>query len=270
MQQLVRLGSVHLALAMLAPAVGARAGAQSGAPNAAAFEQALDRRLQQLKPDGMSERNVRFEAVQAGRPSGGSYPFRATLTIRDYGPGYPANHFYGQTCIARMVEQTFTLAPNALGGWDVEGRMTPGTSERTCTPNPAAGVSSVPLTQVAGSPAQSGGTAPAPAPTAAPAAAAAGASAGAVAEGAYECWANGQARPLLNFIVRGGGRYVGADGTAGTYRLDPSTSRITFSGGALDGVMPDGFSAVYGAPRGRPTVSFRGRGGGEAAFCQKS
>lgn len=90
-----------------------------------------------------------------------------------------------------------------------------------------------------------------------------------MAEGAYECWANGAARPLLNFTVRGGGRYVGTDGAVGAYRLDPSTARLTFAGGALDGVMPDGFSALYAVRQGRPTVSFRGRGGGEAAFCEK-
>lgn len=30
------------------------------------------------------------------------YPFSVTGLIRDYGPGCPANRFYGDTCIGRM------------------------------------------------------------------------------------------------------------------------------------------------------------------------
>jgi hypothetical protein len=32
--------------------------------------------------------------------------------------------------------------------------------------------------------------------------------------------------------------------------------------------LPDGFTTKYYEPKGRPTVSFRGRDGGEASFCE--
>jgi hypothetical protein len=253
------------ALPLASLLVAAPAAAQPAAPNAATLEQALDRKLQKLKPSGMTERNVLFQAVRAGSGGAGGYPFQVTLLIRDYGPGYPSNRYYGETCVAHMDQQIFTLVPDGFGGWDVQGRLTPDMESRTCKANPAAGASSMPLAQLTGTPAPSG-DAVAPAP-AAPGVAAGSSSE--IAQGAYECWANGEARPLMNFTVRGGGLYVGSDGARGAYRVDPSTSRVLFAGGALDGVMPPGFFAVYHAPGGRPTVSFRGRSGAEAAFCQR-
>ena len=253
-----------LALSFVSLVVGPPAAAQPGAPNATTLEQTLERKLQKLKPSGMTERDVLFQAVRAGSGGAGGYPFQVTLLIRDYGPGYPSNHYYGETCVAHMDAQVFTLVPDGFGGWDVQGRLTPDMSNRSCKPNPSAGATSIPLAQLAGTAAPSG-QAVSPPPASPPAAA----SAGAVAEGAYECWANGEARPLMNFTIRGGGQYVGTDGARGAYRLDPSTMRVTFAGGALDGVMPPGFYAVYHVPSGRPTVSFRGRSGAEAAFCER-
>jgi hypothetical protein len=166
-----------------------------------------------------------------------------------------------------MENELFTLEPDGFGGWSVQGRMTPDLSRTTCKANPSAGASSMPLAGLAGTPAGQaarGVEALAAAPTPAPRA-----GNGGVAEGAYECWANGEARPLMNFSIRGASQYVGSDGKSGAYRLDPATTRLTFTGGALDGIMPAGFSAVYHVPQGRPTVSFRGRSGAEAAFCEK-
>jgi hypothetical protein len=94
-------------------------------------------------------------------------------------------------------------------------------------------------------------------------------SGGGVALGSYKCWSNGQARAFLNFTASAGGKYIGADGKAGTFSLDASSQRITFKGGALDGAMPAGFFAIYHEPQGRPTVSFRSERNSEAAFCQK-
>ena len=88
--------------------------------------------------------------------------------------------------------------------------------------------------------------------------------------GSYECWANGQARMLLNFSIRSNTQYTGSDGQAGSYSLDSNTGRVTFRGGALDGVMPKGFFAVYHAPKGMPTLSFRNSGGSEVSFCEKA
>jgi hypothetical protein len=90
-----------------------------------------------------------------------------------------------------------------------------------------------------------------------------------VAEGSYECWAWGQARMGMNFTVKPGGRYVDSEGRAGTYHFDAPSQRITFKGGILDGVLGTGFYAIYYAPNGRPTVSFRNKKGDEDQFCER-
>jgi hypothetical protein len=237
-------------------------------PTVDTLKQVLEKRLQSLKPGGMTERNVLFQVVRPGTPNAGSYPFQVTAIVRDYGPGYPANRFYGETCVGRMNQWVFTLAPDAFGGWQVDGRMTVSLGpDLECKKNPAAGVSSIPLSSLSGSPAPAGAIGPSPAANA-PAATAARSGQG-VAQGAYECWANGEARMLLNFTVTGNGRYKDSEGASGSFTMDPATTRIVFKGGMLDGVMPAGFYAVYHEPKGTPTVSFRNAGGSEASFCEK-
>jgi hypothetical protein len=90
-----------------------------------------------------------------------------------------------------------------------------------------------------------------------------------VAAGPYECWANGQARARMNFTVRDGSHYAGSYEGTGTFSFDAATTRITFKGGSLDGVMPDGWYAIYHAVRGRPTISFVSEAGAAATFCEK-
>jgi hypothetical protein len=90
-----------------------------------------------------------------------------------------------------------------------------------------------------------------------------------VAAGPYECWANGQARTRMNFTVRDGSHYAGSYEGTGTFSFDAATTRITFKGGSLDGVMPDGWYAIYHAVRGRPTISFVSEAGAAATFCEK-
>lgn len=106
---------------------------------------------------------------------------------------------------------------------------------------------------------------PASAPSAAPPDAAVPSE---VRTGNYECWAFSSARMDLNFEVTGPGRYIAAaDGSEGTFSLDAGTGQIRFTG-YLGDAMPDGFTAIYHEPRGTPTVSFRGRSGAEASFCE--
>ena len=93
----------------------------------------------------------------------------------------------------------------------------------------------------------------------------------AVAPGNYECWAHGSARMLLNFKVTGKDRYTDPDGKVrGSFTYSAGTGAITFKGGHLDGVMPNGFTSIYHELKGKPTVSFRGRGGAEASFCERA
>jgi hypothetical protein len=237
-------------------------------PTADTLKQVLTAKLKKLTPGGTTERTVLYQEVRAGAGTPGSYPFQVTALVHDYGPGYPKNHYYGQTCVGHFDKVTFTLSRNEFGDWDVQGAMTPPMSTQQCKPNTAEGVSSIPLSTLTGAQAPAGNPLSAPAPAASASAASQSASAGAVKTGSYECWANGQARMLLNFTIRGAGQYTGSDGKAGTFSIDPNTGRIKFKGGALDGVMPEGFYAIYHVPQGRPTVSFRSPSGSEASFCQ--
>ena len=88
------------AIAVVAFGIMLRAG--TPAPSVDTLKQVLNKRLQSLRPDGMTERNVLFQEVRAGSPAPGSYPFQVTAVIRDYGPGYPANRYYGETCVSRL------------------------------------------------------------------------------------------------------------------------------------------------------------------------
>lgn len=88
-------------------------------------------------------------------------------------------------------------------------------------------------------------------------------------QGAYECWSGGSARMMLNFTVQAGSQYIDSEGKRGSFSVDPGSSRVTFRGGLLDGGIPAGMYAVYHEPKGRPTLSIRGRDGGEALFCEK-
>ena len=90
-----------------------------------------------------------------------------------------------------------------------------------------------------------------------------------VPQGQYQCWSSNRANLTLNFTIAGGNRYTGYNGSQGTFSFDAGSTRITFRGGSLDGVLPAGFYAIYHTPQGRPTVSFRNVSGNEAAFCQK-
>jgi hypothetical protein len=240
-------------------------------PDIAEFERALDHRLQGLRPEGTTERNVRFIAALAGKPTGSSFPFRATLVIRDYGPGYPRNRYYGETCVGQLNEVVYTMEPDAFGGWNVQGQMVPDLAQKVCKENPSEGASSQPVDALSGSPAPAASTTPAPpAPGGAGPGTSAGRAqpAGSMATGPYLCWANGEAREFMNFTVTGPGAYVGTDGKRGTFALD-ANSHVTFHGGAMDGALPDGFFALYHAPQGRPTLSIQSPRGAEAVFCQR-
>src|SRR5689334_13628589 len=89
-----------------------------------------------------------------------------------------------------------------------------------------------------------------------------------VAMGSYECWANGQARMLLNFKIKSASQYTGSDDKPGNFTYNTASGAIAFKGGSLDGVMPEGYVSIYHEPKGLPTVSFRSPRGSEVSFCQ--
>lgn len=124
-------------LALIALVTPASAADQPTVDN---LKQALEARLQKLRPQGHSERNVIFQEVKVG--SSGT-AFQVTALVRDYEPGYPPNNYFGNTCIGKFDKEVFRMAKDEFGEWQVQGRLTP--PEKECKPNPSAGTSSIPL-----------------------------------------------------------------------------------------------------------------------------
>jgi len=209
-------------------------------PDTSAFETAMEQRLQKLKPGDYTERNVHFVSVEQGKEQGGAYAFRATIAIRDYGPGYPANRYYGQTCVGKLVDQVYWMSPDGFGGWKVEGAMTPDTAHRTCKNNPAAGASSMPVEALEGKPARMADASTSRAPSsdaAAPVRARNSGGSGTITSGEWACYgAGGRALIGLGFRVNPDGTYTDLDGKSrGRYAADASSGTLTFTGGHLGG-----------------------------------
>jgi hypothetical protein len=200
-------------------------------PTVEQFKQVLEMKLQKLKPEGTTVRTVLFQDVIPGKPKGGSYPFQVTAVIHDYGPGFPKNRYYGETCVGKMDKWKFDLMPDDFGGWTVQGRMTvPG----ECKKNPSEGVSAIALASLPGKPA--GKAASADAQGTAPAAPAAGDS-GNLYLGEYACYGTGGTLlAAMGFHLKPGGKYHDLDGGgAGTYNYNARQGTISFRGGFLDG-----------------------------------
>jgi hypothetical protein len=206
----------------------ATACAAAGGPDVETFKQVLEKRLLKLRPDGFTERNVLFQDVRQGTPNGETYPFQATVVIRDYGLGYPANRYYGTTCVGKMDAWKFQVMRDDFGGWDVQGAMTVTLAQgHECKPNPSAGVSSIPLAGLAGAPAPQGPVASAGPPPRN--------SAGSLPMGEWGCHGTGN-RILLVFNLLANGTYLdGFKKAAGAYRYDSAAGTITFDGGFMGG-----------------------------------
>lgn len=228
----------------------------ASSPTTDTVKQVLTQRWMSLRPAWAAERNVLFEEVRAAGHGSDSWTFRVTASVRDYGKGYPTNHYYGQTCVGRFENAEFVLHSNGAQ-WNADGAFTAPSSQ--CQPNPSDGVSSIPLQTLQGSAASNG-------PVAAPPAAH---RSGGVAEGPYECWSGSEAQGTLNFTILTGGRYRDSSGKAGAFAFTPADRHIAFHGGSLDGGFPAGDYSIYYEPQGVPTVSIRNAGGDEIAFCQK-
>ncbi len=187
--------------------------------------QALDKAWIKLTPDGMTERNVLFESIEAGQPNGETYPFRVTVTIRDYGPGYPPNSYFGQTCVTKIPAEPYRLTRDAFGDWQVQGRMNVFAPGDRCEENPAEGATSIALDSLPGEPASA-------TPAAAPRALAP--EERAVVTGDWSCSGNGQV--LFGFALDPDGSYRDGDGNpAGSFAFDPMAATISFTGGPFDG-----------------------------------
>jgi hypothetical protein len=204
-------------------------------PNVETLKQVLSQRLQKLLPEGFTERQVLFQQVVAGSTGD---TFQVTAVIRDYGPGYPANHYYGSTCIGQMNKRVFVMTKDDFGGWTVEGAMTVSLSDgQQCNPNPSAGASSFPLSSLRGTPAHAENM-PAPSEIVQ---AQAGSSGASLSPGQWACYGSGGRLLIgLGFIAQANGVYTDLDRkTRGSYTIQGGT--ITFRGGHLDKMIGENY-----------------------------
>lgn len=214
---------------LAAAAVLGACGSSSAAPGVDELKLALETRLQKLKPQGFQERTVLYQEVTPSGSSGGRYGFKVTLTLHDYGMGYPANRYWGQTCVGKMDKWPFELMPDGAGGWQVQGRLT--ITDNVCKNNPAEGASAMPLAGLTGKRLDPSTVASAKSPVAS------GGVGGGVNLGQWACYGSGSRLMAgMGFVLKAGGKYTDSDGgRAGSYQHDAAKASITFSGGFLDG-----------------------------------
>ncbi len=74
-----------------------------------------------------------------GTSNGGYYPFKVTTYMHDCGAGYPANRYYGQTCLRKMEAWKFDMRKDDFGEWIVQGRFTVMGEDAVCKENPSEG-----------------------------------------------------------------------------------------------------------------------------------
>ena len=251
------LAGAAVALALAFALAASLACSAQGGPTSDEFKQVLNKKLQALLPTGMTERNVLFQDLKAGAKNGGTYLFMVTALVRDYGPGYPPNHYYGSTCVQRFENAQFSMYRNGFGQWDIDGALNPPAATGQCKDNPAEGVSSMPVSSLNGT----------LAPTGEPAAATS-TDAGSIKAGQYACWASSTPQSGLNFKITSSSSYIGSDSKPGSYTLDSGTGQVTFKSGSLAGAMSAGYHWTYDIPGGRPTASLRDAGNREVLYCQ--
>jgi len=230
--------------AILLGILASAAALAAGAINVDAFKQLANKRLMALKPAEAAERQVLFQDVRPAGVNGNIYKFEASILVRDYDPGFPRNRYYGQTCVGKIQNATFTVSLNNAGEWQAEGVMTP--PVRDCKPNPAQGVTSVPLASLPGTPAPGG------LPAGPGAGAAAQGKVGGLPMGEWACYRGGRTVVIAyGFKLQAGGTYTDLDNkTRGTYQV--SADSVTFRGGHLDGQVakrtgPNEIGLVNGA-----------------------
>jgi len=213
---------------LMAGAVLSACGSSSAAPGAEDLKRALEAQLQKLKPQGFQERTVLYEEVTPSGSSNGRYGFKVTLTIHDYAKGYPANRYWGQTCVGKMDKWPFELVADGSGGWRAQGRLT--ITNNVCKNNVSEGTSIMPVTGLPGKRFDPSAGAGVKSPVAA------GAGGGA-SPGEWACYGSGgRLMAGMGFVLKPGGKYTDTDGgRSGSYQHDAASATIRFSGGFLDG-----------------------------------
>lgn len=199
-------------------------------PSTDVFKEAFVKRLQELRPDGYERRTVKLVQVTPGKTISGTTSFKVTAYIHDYDEGYPPNNYYGQTCLGKMDNQVFTMHKDDFGEWVVQGAFT--ASNDICKTNPSQGVESQPLSEVPGTIYEIGKNAAAkekPVNNTN--------NKSVLYIGEYAAYGTGNRLMAgMGMTLTTGNRYYDLDKKrGGTYKYDPQTGTITFSGGFLSG-----------------------------------
>ncbi len=202
-----------------------------GQPGVEEFKKVFEAQLQKLKPTGFTKRSVVFKNVVKGTSNGGVHTFKVQAYVHDYGPGYPSNRYYGQSCLGYMDGWKFDMKKDEFGDWIVQGRFTVTDSE--CRDNPAEGQEAIPLSGVPGKPyVANQETSPVQTSTNVK-----NAPASKLYIGEYASYGTGNRLMAgMGFILKSNGRYTDVDNErGGSYIYNAKLATITFKGGFLDG-----------------------------------
>ena len=205
----------------------APARASSGAPpTIREFMRVLDVQIQRTKPREVFQRTIVFDDVRAGDSEGNAFPFTVSATVHDYNPGYSPSHYYGRTCITRIIGARYVMRRDQLGEWVVE-RKSP-TPEPVCSDNPADGKSAYPLDSLRGT--RVGTSAPLP-----PLMTKKQVNVN-LRLGEYACtWPGGRLASQMKFRLNADRTYTDLEGKrGGTYVFVQLEGTLHFKGGFLD------------------------------------
>jgi hypothetical protein len=204
-------------------------------PTVEQFKQQFYTQMQKLKPSDVTRRNVSFVEVVKGSPNGGYFPFKVTVYVHDYSPGYPANHYYGKTCVQKLEGLKYDMLKDNFGGWNIQGKFTASLDDTKCANNPSQGAEAIPLASVQGTvyhAAQINQTS-SNAALQKPAAS----KNGDLYVGEYACYGTGSRLMAgMGFTLKPNGTYVDLDNKrGGAYTYNAQKATISFSGGFLSG-----------------------------------
>jgi hypothetical protein len=204
-------------------------------PTVEQFKQQFYAQMQKLKPSDVTRRNISFVEVVKGSPNGGYYPFKVTAYVHDYSPGYPANHFYGQTCVRKFDGLKYDMLKDNFGGWNIQGKFTASLDDTKCANNPSQGAEAIPLASVQGTVYNAKQTNQA-LPSAAPQKSTADKN-GNLYVGEYACYGTGSRLMAgMGFTLKPNGTYTDIDNKrGGTYTYNAQKATISFNGGFLSG-----------------------------------
>lgn len=200
-------------------------------PTVEQFKQQFYVQMQKLKPSDVTRRNVSFVQVIQGTPNGGYYPFKVTAYVHDYSPGYPSNHYYGQTCVYKFDGLKYDMLKDDFGGWKIQGTFTAPLETTKCVGNTSQGAEAIPLSSVQGTVYNQTAT-----NRTLPVTQAANKS-GSLYVGQYACYGTGNRLMAgMGFTLKPDGTYVDLEnGRGGTYTYNSQNATISFTGGFLSG-----------------------------------